>query len=345
MSSSFDRLVGSRPVNDPRIIPFPKMAGYEKLRSPEEKGAFLNKFDELADRWRKSIIIPNGDTEATVTEIVTGMMGSNAGVIATTGPLTGGGSTNESVSLGITQASEDSDGYLSAEDWLIFDSKLDGLPIADDQALLKNAAVDSKTARFDLALLTDNSLRVLSVPDSDLTIAGIDIAQSFSKGQTFIPPNNETAILINPAAMTANDVLHIQIGGTSHLRVKFNGDVEIENGDKATFKDHTLNIGEDELIIKSGEIRFESPGGGAIIGIDTDTSTTMWSIAGDGDIITFGNISFPNPSGSKIGITQTELLAFWGATPIARPLLATGAGATVDNVITVLQTIGLVKQV
>ena len=35
---------------------------------------------------------------------------------------------------------------------------------------------------------------------------------------------------------------------------------------------------------------------------------------------------------------------FYGTTPIAQALLATGAGATVDNVITALQNIGLVKQ-
>lgn len=37
-------------------------------------------------------------------------------------------------------------------------------------------------------------------------------------------------------------------------------------------------------------------------------------------------------------------LGFYGVTPIARPLLATGAGATADNIITALQNLGLVRQ-
>ena len=37
-------------------------------------------------------------------------------------------------------------------------------------------------------------------------------------------------------------------------------------------------------------------------------------------------------------------IGFYGVAPIARAVLATGAGATVDNVITALQNLGLVKQ-
>ncbi len=37
-------------------------------------------------------------------------------------------------------------------------------------------------------------------------------------------------------------------------------------------------------------------------------------------------------------------LGFYGVTPVARAVLATGAGHTVDDVITALQNLGLVKQ-
>ena len=43
-----------------------------------------------------------------------------------------------------------------------------------------------------------------------------------------------------------------------------------------------------------------------------------------------------NHDGSNVG--------FYGTAPIAQAVLATGAGATVDNVITALQNLGLVKQ-
>lgn len=42
--------------------------------------------------------------------------------------------------------------------------------------------------------------------------------------------------------------------------------------------------------------------------------------------------------------TASTTIGFYGSTPIAQAVLATGAGATVDNVITALQNLGLVKQ-
>lgn len=48
-------------------------------------------------------------------------------------------------------------------------------------------------------------------------------------------------------------------------------------------------------------------------------------------------------NGVNVGDTSQKI-GFYGVTPIVRALLATGAGATVDNVITALQNLGLVKQ-
>jgi hypothetical protein len=49
--------------------------------------------------------------------------------------------------------------------------------------------------------------------------------------------------------------------------------------------------------------------------------------------------------GFEIEASGTESkIGFHGVTPITRAVLATGAGATVDNVITALQNLGLVKQ-
>lgn len=49
-------------------------------------------------------------------------------------------------------------------------------------------------------------------------------------------------------------------------------------------------------------------------------------------------------SGLKIGTATTQKVAFWNANPVAQQVLATGAGATVDNVISLLQTLGLCRQ-
>jgi hypothetical protein len=59
------------------------------------------------------------------------------------------------------------------------------------------------------------------------------------------------------------------------------------------------------------------------------------------------NIAVNTTTGTKIGTVggaAGQKLGFFNATPIVQPLLATGAGATVDNVITALQNLGLVRQ-
>lgn len=59
------------------------------------------------------------------------------------------------------------------------------------------------------------------------------------------------------------------------------------------------------------------------------------------------NIVLGTTTGTKIGTAggaAGQKLAFFNATPIVQPLLATGAGATVDNVISALQSLGLCRQ-
>jgi hypothetical protein len=56
------------------------------------------------------------------------------------------------------------------------------------------------------------------------------------------------------------------------------------------------------------------------------------------------NLIFGTSTGSKIGTSTTQKIGFWNATPVAQQVLATGAGRTVDDVITLLQTLGLCRQ-
>lgn len=55
------------------------------------------------------------------------------------------------------------------------------------------------------------------------------------------------------------------------------------------------------------------------------------------------NINVDSTTGSSFGGTSSKI-SFYGVTPIVRQVLATGASATVDDVITALQNLGLVKQ-
>lgn len=56
------------------------------------------------------------------------------------------------------------------------------------------------------------------------------------------------------------------------------------------------------------------------------------------------NITFSSATGTQIGTDPSEKMAFYGKTPVVQQILPTGAGKTVDDVITFLQTWGACKQ-
>jgi hypothetical protein len=56
------------------------------------------------------------------------------------------------------------------------------------------------------------------------------------------------------------------------------------------------------------------------------------------------DIVLDTTTGTKIGTGATQKLGFYGATPIVKAVLATGASHTVDDIITALQNLGLVRQ-
>lgn len=73
-------------------------------------------------------------------------------------------------------------------------------------------------------------------------------------------------------------------------------------------------------------------------------------IANGSKLLTLGdayNLAVGTTTGSQIatvGGASGQKLGFFGQTPIVQPLLATGGGKLVDDVITVLQNLGLVRQ-
>lgn len=55
-------------------------------------------------------------------------------------------------------------------------------------------------------------------------------------------------------------------------------------------------------------------------------------------------VQLDNTTGFKLGTANTQKLGRWGSTPVVQPVMATGAGHTVDDVITMLQSIGDCRQ-
>lgn len=75
----------------------------------------------------------------------------------------------------------------------------------------------------------------------------------------------------------------------------------------------------------------------------------VWNVATDASRTGTVQIYSDGAGGAFLGVETTNdttkpFLGFYGVTPIARALLATGAGHTVDDVITALQNLGLVRQ-
>jgi hypothetical protein len=96
--------------------------------------------------------------------------------------------------------------------------------------------------------------------------------------------------------------------------------------------------------INPGRLIFRTTGTGVAA---TPTERLRIDEAGDFTIWDTGDFIFGTTTGTKIGTVggaSGEKIAFWGSTPIVQPVLATGAGRTVDEVITVLQNLGLVRQ-
>ena len=82
----------------------------------------------------------------------------------------------------------------------------------------------------------------------------------------------------------------------------------------------------------------------AIFAVDTNGDLTIIPSGSNFIIPDAKNIALNTTTGSKLGTATGQKLGFWGITPVVQQVLATGGGATVDNVISLLQTLGICKQ-
>lgn len=141
------------------------------------------------------------------------------------------------------------------------------------------------------------------------------------------------------------------VGGVSLL----NGTQLTDNGTRTLvsglIQDASGTYNTNKGITSSGDIKRTGASGSTLQFLLNQSGVVQWYLknlattgafsigsGGLGDMITIttaGAVSIAN-GGNTLG--------FYGATPVAKQLLATGAGATVDNVITALQQLGLVKQ-
>ena len=60
-----------------------------------------------------------------------------------------------------------------------------GLPVVDTTSIVEGSADDTKEIRFEVDGITTGTVRVITPPNANFTMAGIDITQTFTSAQTF----------------------------------------------------------------------------------------------------------------------------------------------------------------
>lgn len=88
-------------------------------------------------------------------------------------------------------------------------------PFVDTQTIIKGSADATKLLRFEVDGFTTATTRVLTPPNQDATIAGLEVAQTFTAKQTFTPPANTEAIVVTGFSLTgANAQSMFDLAGT-----------------------------------------------------------------------------------------------------------------------------------
>lgn len=88
-------------------------------------------------------------------------------------------------------------------------------PFTDTNTLIKGSADATKLLRFEVDGFTTGTTRVLTPPNADITLAGINIAQTFAATQTVSPAVNTQAVIVSGYSLTgANAQSIIDLSGT-----------------------------------------------------------------------------------------------------------------------------------
>jgi len=87
-----------------------------------------------------------------------------------------------------------------------------GVAAIQDTFTLSDPTDDTKKVRFDAVGITTGNTRVLTVPDADATIAGLSVAQEFSKTQNFDATTLTDGASIDWDA-SANQVTSVTLAG------------------------------------------------------------------------------------------------------------------------------------
>ena len=98
------------------------------------------------------------------------------------------------------------------------------LPVADTQTLVMGSVDNTKLLRFEIDGFTAGATRVLTPPNADATIAGLEVANVFTRTQTIDGSQDEIQLIIEASITQTAPVFVIQTnGGASQLMNSPNG--------------------------------------------------------------------------------------------------------------------------
>ncbi len=152
-----------------------------------------------------------------------------------------------------------------------------GLPVVDTTSIVEGSADATKEIRFEVDGLTPGSVRVLTPPNADITLAGINLAQTWTATQTMqdIIPRSHNFYTLGNAATYWDEVsaIDVRVGYPSSTSA-LQGRIIIANSDLAL-----------EVAIISGGIKNTGPQWHPTVQIDHLVVTSSFYINQDaGDL-------------------------------------------------------------
>jgi len=142
------------------------------------------------------------------------------------------------------------------------------LPVVDTTSIVEGSADATKEVRLEVDGLTTSTVRVWTAPDADITVAGIDLAQTWTAAQVLGVTTTTTAMI--PGANLTYDY-----GADGNMIDEvFVGDIRMPNTGRIWAKDsggtyrqvayfdsgNTLTLGGSTTVPSGGDLRLEAPG-------------------------------------------------------------------------------------
>jgi hypothetical protein len=122
------------------------------------------------------------------------------------------------------------------------------LPVADTTSIVQGSADSTKQVRFEVDGLTTETVRVLTPQDANYTLAGTNLAQTFSALQTFnsgtTPADIIALSIAQPGSAGTRDSHSLSLRGTAY-------DTGGHNSDWKLFVNPTANTGSSRLVLQS----------------------------------------------------------------------------------------------